>query len=115
MGCITNVIFGVLINRETSLCFHSQIGLRQGFPLSPLLFLLATKGLSQMILSAKHRGDVKGIEEATNIFVTYLLFVDDILLFSDGSKGDLQQLKVSLDLFLKATSMCINEQKSSSS
>jgi len=61
MGCISNLSFAVLINGATSSFFYSQRGLRHGCPLSPLLFLLATEGLSQIILEARRRGDIKGI------------------------------------------------------
>lgn len=112
MGFISNVTFVVLINGAASPFFHSQGGLKHGCPLSPRLFLLVEEGLSQFILAAKRRGDLKGIEITTNLFITHLLFVDDILLFSNGSRDDVQPLKFSLDLFLKATGMCINAHKS---
>lgn len=86
---------------------------RQGFPLSPLLFLLAIKDLSQLIILAKRRGKLKGIEVATNLFISHLLFVDDIFLFSNGNREDVYHLKNILDLFLKATIMVINLQESS--
>jgi len=40
MSCITTISFFVLINEATSPFFHSERGIRQGFPLSSLLFLL---------------------------------------------------------------------------
>ena len=49
---------------------------------------------------------------AVNLWVTHLLFVDDIILFSNGSVEDCRALKSILDLFLKATGLKINEQKS---
>jgi len=112
MGCITNVSFAVLINGAASHFFNSQRGLRQGCPLSPLLFLLVAEGLSRLIHKARREEKVKGIEVAINLFITHLLFVDDILIFSNGSLNELKELKSIFDLFLKATGMQINSRKS---
>eukprot|EP00253_Pinus_taeda_P033452 PITA_33452 len=112
MGCISNVSYAVLINGAASPFFRIQRGLRQGCPLSPLLFLLVTEGLSRLIHQARREEKVKGIEVAINLFITHLLFVDDILIFSNGSYNELKELKCILDLFLKATGMQINSRKS---
>src|SRR5713101_6210886 len=53
MSCITTVSFSVLINGAVTPFFHAERGLRQGFPLSPLLFLLVTEGLS-LLLKKEH-------------------------------------------------------------
>ena len=37
---------------------------------------------------AKIRGDLKGIEVATNMFITHFLFVDDTLLFGNGKRKE---------------------------
>ena len=57
MCCVTTVSFSVLINGAASPFFHAERGLRQGCPLSPLLFLLVAEGLSCLLLEA-HRGGV---------------------------------------------------------
>ena len=49
---------------------------------------------------------------APNLWITHLLFVDDILLFVNGSIEDCRALKLLMDLFLKATGLQINFQKS---
>jgi len=51
---ITNVTFSVLFNGSTSPFFQVKRGLRQGFPLSPILFLLIMEGLSRLI-GEEHR------------------------------------------------------------
>eukprot|EP00253_Pinus_taeda_P016222 PITA_16222 len=112
MGCVTSVRFAVLINGASSHFFKGQRGLRQGFPLSPLLFLLVAEGLSRLILEARRIGLIKGLEVAVNLFISHLLFVDDILLFTNGSLNELKELKNILDLFMKATGMQINLRKS---
>eukprot|EP00253_Pinus_taeda_P010845 PITA_10845 len=112
MGCITNVSFAVLVNGAASSFFNSQRGLRQGCPLSPLLFLLVAEGLSRLIHKARREEKVKGIEVAINLYITHLLFVDDILIFTNGNCSELKELKCIFDLFLKATGMQINSGKS---
>eukprot|EP00253_Pinus_taeda_P015506 PITA_15506 len=112
MGCVTSVRFVVLINGAASSFFKGQRGLRQGCPLSPLLFLLVAEGLSRLIMEAKRTGLIKGLEVAINLFISHLLFVDDILLFTNGSLNEVKEIKIILDLFMKATGMQINIRKS---
>eukprot|EP00253_Pinus_taeda_P010417 PITA_10417 len=112
MGCISSVSFAVLINGSASTFFNSQRGLRQGCPLSPLLFLLVAEGLSRLIHKARREGKVKGIEVAINLFISHLLFVDDILIFTNGSSNEIKEYKSIFDLFLIATGMEINTRKS---
>eukprot|EP00253_Pinus_taeda_P030228 PITA_30228 len=112
MGCISSVSFAVLINGSASSFFNSQRGLRQGCPLSPLLFLLVVEGLSRLIHKARREGKVKGIEVAINLFISHLLFVDDILIFTNGSSNEIKEYKSIFDLFMKATGMEINTRKS---
>ena len=73
---------------------------------------MAAEGLSQLIHQARHEGTLGGIEVAPNLCVTHLLFVDDILLFNKGNKGEIRTLKKLLDLFMKATGLLINNKKS---
>ena len=105
MSCISTVSFVVLINGATSPFFHVERGLRQGCPLSPLLFLLVAKGLSCFLKKELEEGDFKGISISTNLVITHLLFVDDILIFYDGSRRSLQTLRHGLELFHIATGM----------
>lgn len=53
MACITTPSFSILINGSATNFFHSERGLRQGCPLSPLLFLLVMEGLSCLMEAAK--------------------------------------------------------------
>eukprot|EP00253_Pinus_taeda_P028145 PITA_28145 len=112
MGCITDVSYAILINGAATSFFKGQRGLRQGCPLSPLLFLLVAEGLSQLIHKSKREGKINGIEAAVKLFISHLLFVDDILIFTNGSPNELKELKIILELFLKATGMQINSRKS---
>lgn len=112
MSCITMVYFFVLINGAASPFFHAKRELRQGCPLSLLLFLLVTEGLSGAIKEVKAQGHFKGIQIAQNLLISHLLFVDEVLIFCSGFRGDSRALRDILDLFSKATGMEINVEKS---
>lgn len=54
----------VLINGEPSLYFHSGRGLRQGDPMSPLIFVLISNILSKMWMRAECHGLIRGFHVA---------------------------------------------------
>ena len=86
MACLSTVSFAILINGSASPFFTSGHGLRQGCPLSPLLFLLVAEGLSRFLLDAKVHGNFNSIKILEVMYITHLLFADDILIFCDGSR-----------------------------
>lgn len=111
-GCISNIPFNVLVSGSATPFFTSARGLRQGCPLSPLLFLLVMEGFSR-IISEDHRwGRLKGINIVENCILRDLLFVDNVLVFLSGSVGDITSIRNIFSLFQKATGMLINEGKS---
>jgi hypothetical protein len=85
MGCVSSTNFSVLINGSPTGFFRSTRGLRQGCPLSPLLFLLIVEGLSRLLKKLVEEDKIKGVAVAKGIRITHLLFVDDIILFGRGS------------------------------
>jgi hypothetical protein len=97
---------------QASLFFKPGRGLRHGCPLSPLLFLLIVKGLSRLLKEASENGSFKGICIGLACNITHLLFMDDIMIFCEGSRRIVKKFKNILDLFYKATSMIINLDKS---
>jgi hypothetical protein len=113
MGCLTTVSFSILINGSASSFFKVDRGVRHGCPLSPLFFLLVSECLSHFLNEAKSIGNFRGIKISSGLHISHLLFVDDILILCDGSRRDTEKLCDGLTLFKQATSMLINEHKSS--
>ncbi|XP_058068306.1 uncharacterized protein LOC131217403 [Magnolia sinica] len=83
----------VLVNEVSCGFFNSSRGLRQGDPLSPRLFILASKvfsrGLSRLSSSGvctpfKVKSDCKQI--------SHLLYADDTVLFLNGSSKSIQHI-----------------------
>eukprot|EP00253_Pinus_taeda_P004922 PITA_04922 len=112
MACITTPTFSILINGSASHYFHSERGLRQGCPLSPLLFLLVMEGLSRLIISASREGSLKGLKITEECYLTHLLFVDVVLILLDGSIRDTLTFSRILKLFSQASGMQVNRAKS---
>jgi len=91
--------------------FRNSRGLRQGFPLSPPLFLLIDGGLSIIILKLVKEGKNEGVLVLNGIRLTHLLFVDDVILFGNGTLLEWRDLKEALDLFCNSIGMSFNSQK----
>jgi hypothetical protein len=98
-----NCKFAVLINGKPTNFFKSFRGLRQGCPLSPLLFLLIVEGLSRSLLEQVGAKNIVGIPVARGLRITHLMFVDDVILFGISCKTEWETYKKVLDLFCKAT------------
>jgi hypothetical protein len=113
MGCITTTTYAILINGEPTDFFNSGRGLRQGCPLSPLLFLLVMEGLSLAIKKSQEEGLVSGIKVTRLIRILHLLFVDDILIMTKASVTEWMEIQNLLAIFCSATGLLINAHKTS--
>ena len=113
MGYVTNACFAVLVNGTPSDFFPATRGIRQGCPLSPLLFILIIESLSRIILDAQQKGLIKGFQYSHDLYITHLLFVDDVLLFGIATVSEWKAYKDALYLFCSATDMAVSIEKSS--
>jgi hypothetical protein len=75
---------GVNLNGEESTYFKPGKGLRQGDPLSPLLFNLVGDVLTRMLYKAERGGLIRGMmPNLRSGGVVSLQYADDTILFSD--------------------------------
>ena len=88
MGCLSSANFALLVNGTPSIFFSASRGIRQGCPLSPLLFILVIEGLSLLIKDARSNGLIRGIRISPSLALTHLLFVDDVILMGLGTLLD---------------------------
>lgn len=80
--CVKTVTYNFCFNDSSIGPVFPKKGLRQGDPLSPYLFLICVKGLSNALDVAASNGDVHGCRIApTAPTVYHLMFADDSFLF----------------------------------
>uniref|UniRef100_A0A2N9G1C3 Reverse transcriptase domain-containing protein n=1 Tax=Fagus sylvatica TaxID=28930 RepID=A0A2N9G1C3_FAGSY len=116
MFCISTARFSILINGSSCDFFESSRGLRQGDPLSPLLFIIIMEALSKMMDKVVGGGLVLGfsvgMEAPRLIMVSHLLFADDTLIFCDADPNQVLQLQYLLTWFEANSGLKVNLGKS---
>jgi hypothetical protein len=84
-------------------------GMRQGCPISPLLFNIVLEFLARAIKQKKK--EIKGIQIGKET-VKISLFADDMILYLTDSKNSTQKLLDTINSFINVTGYKINLQKS---
>eukprot|EP00253_Pinus_taeda_P031661 PITA_31661 len=112
MACVDNVHFSVIINGIPSSFFKAERGLRQGCPLSPLLFILVMNTLSLQINRAVADKECRPVKFCKDIYLSHNLFVDDILIFAMLCKKSCICIFNILQKFQSASGILINKDKS---
>ena len=88
------------INGERGDFFRSYKGLRQGNPLSPLLFNFVGDALSAMLSSAARVGDLQGvIPQLVEGGLTHLQYADDTIIFLKKTDTNIRNMKFILFCF----------------
>jgi len=103
----------VLLNSIPGKRFNCKRGVRQGDPLSPLLFVLAADFLQVLINKAKNMGLLKlPIPLQSDTDFPILQYADDTLIIMEGDPRQLFMLKTVLQNFSDSTGLKINYGKS---
>lgn len=93
--------------------FAPSHGLRQGNPMSPLLFVMALERLSHCIMDAVNDGSWIPLKfEHGGPSVSHLMFADDILLIIEASQNCAQKILDILHLFGTCSGQSVNKSKS---
>ncbi|XP_048498172.1 uncharacterized protein LOC125496687 [Beta vulgaris subsp. vulgaris] len=112
MTCITTPKFSIMVNGSPVGFFRAQRGLRQGDPMSPLLFALGMDYLDRIL---KFVGDQEGFQfhvKCKEMKISHLCFVDDLLLFCKGEFRSIYTLLQGFEMFSHASGLEVNRNKS---
>lgn len=104
--------YSLVINGETCGYIRGLKGLRQGDPISPLLFVLIMNCLTRLLSKAASHPRFRYHPGYKHMRICNLCFADDLLIFC---KGSMPMVKVVLDVFQcfsASTGLVANQPKS---
>jgi hypothetical protein len=98
----------VLFNGEEGASINHRRGLRQGDPLSPLLFILAMEPLPRLFAMATDAGLLSPVAGS----IRCSLYADDVALFIKPTSAEIATAKATLQVFGEVSGLVVNLTKS---
>lgn len=112
-SCVCTTNFTIGYNGSVHGYFKGKLGLRQGDPLSPYLFVIAMNNLSHLLNKAAREFKFDYHHKCRDAKLTHLSFADDLLIFTDGSLASVQAVLQILKEFEQRSGLAVSVQKSS--
>ncbi|XP_071926511.1 uncharacterized protein [Coffea arabica] len=110
---LSNVWFSIIINGMSRGFFKSSRGLRQGDPLSPMLFVIGAEVLSRGLNNLAQQVGFVGFRVPRGCpTVTHLAFADDVIIFWNGSTATLKAIMQVLGEYQRSLGQLVNAHKS---
>ncbi|KAJ0870075.1 putative RNA-directed DNA polymerase [Helianthus annuus] len=113
LGILSTSRTSILVNGSPTLEFNVQRGVRQGDPLSPLLFILAMEALHVVSVKANSLGIFDGVKTPNDgPTISHLLYADDVLFVGEWSEKNFNNLARLLRCFHLSSGLKVNFNKS---
>ncbi|KAL6124822.1 hypothetical protein ACLB2K_077331 [Fragaria x ananassa] len=110
---LQSAYLSVNVNGKACGFFTCSRGVRQGDPLSPLLFCLAEEVLSRGLADLATRNKIKCFKAPGGVTLpTHVLFADDVMIFTQGRSKYLSNLMSFMEEYAQNSGQVINTAKS---
>lgn len=111
MVAVTSVSYVFNVNGQCTDFMKAKRGLRQGDPISPMLFVVVMECLNRYLYKMQKNRSYKYHPNCDKLNIKNLCFADDILLFSRGDKISVQMMMNVFNNFSRATGFAFNPMK----
>ncbi|XP_062106372.1 uncharacterized protein LOC133817788 [Humulus lupulus] len=112
MICLRGTFYSLLLNGRIQGQFKGGKGLRQGDPISPLLFVIVMDYLTRMLIKASNDKGFRFHPMCKSLNLVNLCFADDLLIFCKANPQSVQILHTTLAEFNLTSDLSINLSKS---
>ncbi|XP_074288536.1 uncharacterized protein LOC141613691 [Silene latifolia] len=112
MSCITSTSFTLNLNGIQFGYFHGKRGLRQGDPMSPLIFTICMEYLTRILDYATHQWYFRYHPLCAGLKLNHLLFADDLMLFCKGDVRSMMLLLRAISTSSASSGLRVNASKS---
>ncbi|XP_062086109.1 uncharacterized protein LOC133792209 [Humulus lupulus] len=112
MTCLKDTSYSILMNGRIQGGFRGKKGLRQGDPISPLLFVLVMGYFTRLLFQASLNKNFRYHPKCKNLKIVNLCFADDLVIFCKGVSNSVQIIKDCFTKFSLASGLSANLEKS---
>ncbi|XP_074305703.1 uncharacterized protein LOC141640924 [Silene latifolia] len=112
MKCVSSPWFTLLLNGSTFGYFQGKRGIRQGDPMSPLIFTICMEYLSRVIRVVTEKLEFNYHSLCRTLKLSHLCFADDLLMFCRGDRVSIKVLLRAFATFSSVSGLEINCDKS---
>lgn len=112
MSCLRGAYYVLLLNGRIQEEFEGKTGLRQGDPMSPLLFVLVMEYFTRVLHSFALNSELKFHSGCRKMGINSLCFADDLILLCKAEYKTVSSLLEAFKLFSLAPGLMINKRKS---